>query len=78
MTSYRLVISIIAASSIATMTTIANDTQSKPSPTASAAESKTQTYTCEMHPEIVKSEPGKCPKCGMKLVPTKTPAKTGK
>ncbi|HJW18555.1 MAG TPA: HAD-IC family P-type ATPase, partial [Flavisolibacter sp.] len=28
-----------------------------------------QEYTCSMHPEIVKSGPGKCPKCGMDLVP---------
>jgi hypothetical protein len=26
------------------------------------------TYTCTMHPEVVKDEPGKCPKCGMDLV----------
>jgi Heavy metal binding domain len=26
------------------------------------------TYTCPMHAEIVKSKPGKCPKCGMDLV----------
>jgi hypothetical protein len=26
------------------------------------------TYTCPMHPEILRSKPGKCPKCGMKLV----------
>lgn len=26
-------------------------------------------YTCSMHPEVVKNKPGKCPKCGMKLVP---------
>jgi hypothetical protein len=28
-------------------------------------------YTCPMHPEIVQKEPGKCPKCGMTLVPKK-------
>ena len=27
------------------------------------------TYTCPMHPEIVQSGPGSCPKCGMTLVP---------
>jgi hypothetical protein len=27
------------------------------------------TYTCSMHPEIVQDKPGKCPKCGMELVP---------
>src|SRR5262245_19672804 len=26
-------------------------------------------YTCPMHPEIVSDAPGKCPKCGMALVP---------
>jgi len=28
-----------------------------------------QLYRCPMHPEIVRKEPGKCPKCGMELVP---------
>jgi Cu2+-exporting ATPase len=32
-------------------------------------QSNHQKYTCPMHPEIVKDEPGKCPKCGMNLVP---------
>jgi Cu+-exporting ATPase len=27
------------------------------------------TYTCPMHPEIVRNAPGSCPKCGMALVP---------
>ncbi len=27
------------------------------------------TYACPMHPEIVATEPGTCPKCGMRLVP---------
>ncbi len=26
-------------------------------------------YTCPMHPEIRKEQPGRCPECGMKLVP---------
>ena len=28
-------------------------------------------YTCTMHPEVVSDKPGKCPKCGMDLVPKK-------
>lgn len=28
-------------------------------------------YTCPMHPEVVRSDPGKCPKCGMALVEKK-------
>lgn len=26
-------------------------------------------YVCPMHPEVTASEPGRCPQCGMKLVP---------
>ncbi len=28
-----------------------------------------QLYTCGMHPQIIKKEPGNCPVCGMKLTP---------
>jgi hypothetical protein len=28
-------------------------------------------YTCPMHPEVVKDAPGRCPLCGMQLVPKK-------
>lgn len=38
-------------------------TEAKPAPTPDAGDR----YTCSMHPEIIQSEPGKCPKCGMKL-----------
>ncbi len=30
-----------------------------------------QKYTCPMHPEVIADKPGKCPKCGMNLVPVK-------
>lgn len=33
-----------------------------------AAEKK-QTYTCSMHPQVVRDAPGACPICGMDLVP---------
>ncbi len=31
-----------------------------------------QTYTCPMHPEVISDKPGRCPKCGMALVPSGT------
>lgn len=30
-------------------------------------------YTCPMHPEVIRSAPGRCPKCGMTLVLRKNP-----
>ena len=36
---------------------------------AERAESTRSLYTCPMHPDVVQPEPGKCPKCGMKLMP---------
>ncbi len=41
----------------------AEDRPAGPSPTASS-------YTCPMHPEIVRDAPGSCPVCGMALEPT--------
>jgi rubrerythrin len=34
-----------------------------------------QLYTCMMHPEVISDHPGKCPKCGMDLVPVQDSAK---
>ena len=34
-----------------------------------AEEEKQAMYTCPMHPEVRRSEPGTCPKCGMELQP---------
>jgi Cu2+-exporting ATPase len=33
-----------------------------------------QKFICPMHPQIVRDEPGKCPLCGMDLVPLGSPA----
>ncbi|MCA0920657.1 heavy metal translocating P-type ATPase [Pseudooceanicola nanhaiensis] len=34
-------------------------------------------YTCPMHPEIIRDQPGDCPKCGMALEPMTPSAETG-
>ncbi len=44
------------------------------SPSASQPAVK-QLYTCPMHPEVISDTPGKCPKCGMTLVPVVDTAK---
>lgn len=45
-----------------------------------AGHATTTYYTCTMHPEIKKDQPGKCPKCGMTLVKkqVKAPARPAK
>ena len=35
----------------------------------SATENSEQIWTCSMHPQIRKNEPGACPICGMDLIP---------
>ena len=37
---------------------------------------KKQLYTCPMHPMVVQDHPGRCPICGMNLVPVKPGAAT--
>jgi len=36
-------------------------------------QSSQEKYTCPMHPQIVQDGPGRCPLCGMSLVPLKKP-----
>ncbi|MFT5971211.1 MAG: Cu(I)/Ag(I) efflux system membrane fusion protein, partial [Flavobacteriales bacterium] len=43
--------------------------KSKVDTVAEQAEVKTQIWTCSMHPQIRKNEPGDCPICGMDLIP---------
>ena len=38
------------------------------------SEMKTQQWTCSMHPQILTSEPGNCPICGMDLIPVESAA----
>jgi len=47
----------------------ASDASRAPSHGRSDAGSPSRTYTCPMHPEIVRDAPGSCPICGMALEP---------
>jgi FtsP/CotA-like multicopper oxidase with cupredoxin domain len=37
-------------------------------PAALPADAGPVTYACPMHPEVISDQPGRCPKCGMKLL----------
>ncbi len=50
-----------------TTTTTPTATVAASDSTAAPAGVATQ-YTCPMHPEVVTSQPGQCPKCNMDLV----------
>jgi FtsP/CotA-like multicopper oxidase with cupredoxin domain len=43
-------------------------------PAAMPAGAGPVTYACPMHPEVTSDEPGRCPKCGMKLLATAAPS----
>jgi len=41
-------------------------------------EKQKQIWTCSMHPQIRKNEPGQCPICGMDLIPVETTSEGGR
>ena len=50
------------------MKMMGHGSEKQPGPPSGAKSGATH-WTCTMHPEIDRLEPGKCPICGMKLVP---------
>lgn len=56
----------------------ATDTPSPPSTSphhhkpGEASDAPAKTYTCPMHPDVRLPAPGRCPRCGMTLVPVET------
>lgn len=49
-----------------------------PAPAPAATAAKKQLWTCSMHPQVIRDEPGLCPICHMKLEPLETAGKDGK
>jgi Cu+-exporting ATPase len=49
----------------------AGGSEKPPEAVAPAAAGQAVVYTCPMHADVKSDKPGKCPKCGMALVPAK-------
>jgi len=45
--------------------------QGKKTAATAAVEKSDTVYTCSMHPQVMQDRPGKCPICGMELIPVK-------
>jgi hypothetical protein len=69
----RIITLVTAVLAIATMSACQKqESGGSTSAGSSAASTAGKMYDCPMHPEVVQSTPGKCPKCGMSLVEVKT------
>jgi hypothetical protein len=62
--------SVLAAAPAAERAQTNGDDPTRASPMA-------DTYTCPMHPQIIRDAPGKCPICGMNLVKKESPSPHG-
>ncbi|MEO6522997.1 MAG: heavy metal-binding domain-containing protein [Mucilaginibacter sp.] len=62
---------IIIVIGLLLFTTACNSNQKARTKTPADTAAKKSTgiqYTCTMHPDVIESKPGTCPKCGMQLV----------
>ena len=67
---------VVIASNTASLMEDTNTSQAMPAVNTNQAASGVKAalmvqYTCSMHPEVVQDKPGRCPKCGMKLIEKK-------
>jgi Cu(I)/Ag(I) efflux system membrane fusion protein len=62
-------ISLVANTHLFSSTSLSKEKQVLGISSAHAEEAAAVRYTCPMHPQVISDKPGKCPICGMDLVP---------
>ncbi len=72
MKKYAIYIGILAVGLILGWLLFGNTSTQKTEHNHNEAVKSNQMWTCSMHPQIMKSEPGDCPICGMDLIPAES------
>jgi hypothetical protein len=70
-----IAVAIVSLINISCGSSETKDKASETTDTTSINPSTAVLYTCPMHPEVITTAPGKCPKCGMDLVKKETTEK---
>ncbi|QOD61841.1 efflux RND transporter periplasmic adaptor subunit [Polaribacter haliotis] len=69
MKKYAIYIGILAIGLVLGWILFGNSSTQEPQHNHNETTNTNQKWTCSMHPQIMKSEPGDCPICGMDLIP---------
>ena len=69
MKKYAIYIGILAIGLVLGWILFGNSSTQEPQHSHNETTNTNQKWTCSMHPQIMKSEPGDCPICGMDLIP---------
>jgi len=64
-----LLLVVVGVSYVSYQRGVRGELKKKGRPVAAAAAAQGSIWTCAMHPQIRKNGPGKCPICGMELIP---------
>ena len=74
MKKYAIYIGILVIGLVLGWILFGNSSTQEPQHNHNETANTNQKWTCSMHPQIMKSEPGDCPICGMDLIPAESSA----